>query len=494
MKQEGLKLFKSGKYEDAIKAFTALLEMPNSTDKDRIFYNRGTCNEYLKKYEEAIQDLTQAVQINREYSKAFQKRAKCYEILNQLEDALVDYNIIYIIDLIHEKQDIPPQIEKISFEVGRKRAAETILRRKETESVTYEFPQEHAIRVYLSGFTEPIQHETPTETLEELNEMIGLDSDNGDLYYNRAVIYLNQKNYIEAEQDFRFALELDSQNKIKSLLQLTIFSIVKCNFLQAQVYVDQGLKLTNNNESEEDEKKKKYYKVFLYFNAQIKFETNKSSEGLELSNQLRDKYPDYPDVYLQIAQYYFIREECDKCKENLNKAIELYPNCGMAYFQLALIAVKTANYIDGKVNFEKAIKLIPDLGYIYNFYSEFLFSTNELNLAFKMVETGIEKDPTFPLNYLTKAAFISQTDPSRQNEVNDLYKKALDIDPTCVASYEKLAMSFLMNMQCDDAIRYLNKAVTYCKNDAELEEIYASMVSAEGKKAALDYASKYLSH
>lgn len=467
------------------------MEYPNCSDKDRVLYNLASCYEQLKDYEGAIQNLTQAVQINRKYIKAFLKRAKCYENFNQLEEALADYNIAYIINLIDNKQEIPPEIEKISLQLGKKRAAEKLLLRNE-KAITYEFPQEHSIRLYLSGFTEQLEHDKPTESLDDLNNMIGLDPDNGDTYYSRAVIYLNQKNYIEAEQDFRFALEMDSQYKMKALLQLTIFSIVKCNFLQAQIYIDQGLKMTSVENC--DESIAKYDKLFMYFNAQIKFETNKPEEGLALSNDLIAKYPSYPDAYLQKAQHFFLKENLEPCKSNLEEAIKLYPNYGMAYFQLALVAIKSEKIEDAKKNFEKAVELIPNLGYLYNFYSEFLFSINEVGLAFKMVEAGIEKDPTFPLNYLTKAAFISQTDPSRQEEVNELYKKALDIDPTCVASYEKLAMSFLMAMQCDDAIRYLNKAVTYCKNDGELEEIYASMASAEGKKAALDYASKYLSN
>lgn len=109
--------------------------------------------------------------------------------------------------------------------------------------------------------------------------------------------------------------------------------------------------------------------------------------------------------------------------------------------------------------FKKSLDFLPNLGYVYNFLSECLFSMNRIEEASNVIEEGIKKDPEFPLNYLTKGTFITVTDPSKQDEVNELYKKALDIDPSCVATYEKLAITNLQLMKCDDAVKYLNKAV-----------------------------------
>lgn len=195
-----------------------------------------------------------------------------------------------------------PDIERLCNIVGRNRA-ETQMQIREEHPVTFDFPKEHAFRLYMSGFSEPLKHEEVTESIDEINDQIGFDPDNGDLCYLRAVCYLNQQQYTEAEQDFRFAVDLETQYYFKALSQLIIFSIVKCNFTQAQIYVNQGLKKEPDN---------KYY---LYYNAQIQFESDKQEEGIKLINDLISKYPDFPDAYLQLSQYYFLKDDLKPCQE-----------------------------------------------------------------------------------------------------------------------------------------------------------------------------------
>jgi len=78
-KSKGNKLFKDGKYEDAIQCYTrAIEECPtNKTDDLSTFYqNRAASHEMLKKYKEVIVDCNKAIQLNNRYVKALVRRAK----------------------------------------------------------------------------------------------------------------------------------------------------------------------------------------------------------------------------------------------------------------------------------------------------------------------------------------------------------------------------------------------------------------------------------
>jgi len=100
LKEGGNKEFKEGRYEEAIKLYTECLALdPNLSGINKLLYsNRATALKSLKKYDEAIDDLSKAIDMDPEYIKAYSKRAQCYMETGRYEEAERDYNMVALKD------------------------------------------------------------------------------------------------------------------------------------------------------------------------------------------------------------------------------------------------------------------------------------------------------------------------------------------------------------------------------------------------------------
>lgn len=80
-KEEGTKLFKEGKYEQALQSYRQAAEVDeyNRAFNSAVYMNIGTCLSKLGKHKEAIRELTKSIEFNPTYAKAYLKRSDCYE-------------------------------------------------------------------------------------------------------------------------------------------------------------------------------------------------------------------------------------------------------------------------------------------------------------------------------------------------------------------------------------------------------------------------------
>jgi tetratricopeptide (TPR) repeat protein len=95
LKTIGNELFSAKKYDEAIEAYSEALDICPSGDEHSyaraVFYsNRAACFMELKKYEEAIADCTRCIKLDPRYLKAYVRRSKANEALDNLDDALAD--------------------------------------------------------------------------------------------------------------------------------------------------------------------------------------------------------------------------------------------------------------------------------------------------------------------------------------------------------------------------------------------------------------------
>ena len=92
----GLIRFEAGDYEEAIRRFSAALEegewLEEITGKYVLFFYRGTGWIILRQYQMALADLNQAIQINPQYTVAYNNRGVAYFDLGQYEQAIADYD------------------------------------------------------------------------------------------------------------------------------------------------------------------------------------------------------------------------------------------------------------------------------------------------------------------------------------------------------------------------------------------------------------------
>ena len=96
MKTEGNDCFKKRQWADAITTYSDCLNIDpqNYVFNAKLLCNRAACLIYLKKYPDAIKDCTQAIEYQKDYVKAYMRRAQCYKSIGTVEaldEALRDF-------------------------------------------------------------------------------------------------------------------------------------------------------------------------------------------------------------------------------------------------------------------------------------------------------------------------------------------------------------------------------------------------------------------
>jgi tetratricopeptide (TPR) repeat protein len=98
LKEEGNYEFKKGNYTEALSLYDrALSNLSSYTEDDmraNLLFNKASCFFHLKRYEEAVKFSTEAITVNPNYFKAYNRRAMSYERLERFEDALSDLDRI----------------------------------------------------------------------------------------------------------------------------------------------------------------------------------------------------------------------------------------------------------------------------------------------------------------------------------------------------------------------------------------------------------------
>lgn len=87
--QKGNVYRRSGKYEDAITAYTKAIEL--QPEYSAAYNNRGLSYKNLGKYAEAIEDYTTAIRINPNYAIAYNNRGLVNKTIGKYDEAIADY-------------------------------------------------------------------------------------------------------------------------------------------------------------------------------------------------------------------------------------------------------------------------------------------------------------------------------------------------------------------------------------------------------------------
>ncbi len=192
--------------ERSIKDFSIAIE--GKPDYDHAFYNRGTAR---KDYGEflgdtvillaAKKDFDDAISIDVQFAKAFQNRAIVYEMLNDLDKALSDYNraielagnydfyvnrgVIY-----GRKGDFDNAIKDFDFVLSKIENASAYSNRGLANDMLGNYEK----------------------SLQDYNKAIELEPNSYSYFYNRSLVHYRMKNYQKALEDISQAITLEPEN------------------------------------------------------------------------------------------------------------------------------------------------------------------------------------------------------------------------------------------------------------------------------------------
>lgn len=104
MKQEGNDFFSQGKYQEAYDIYTEALTIDplNKSTNAKLYYNRALVGSKIDKTEQAIDDCSQAIELDHTYLKAYIKRGRCYMESEKYEEAVRDYEKVCKMDRSRE--------------------------------------------------------------------------------------------------------------------------------------------------------------------------------------------------------------------------------------------------------------------------------------------------------------------------------------------------------------------------------------------------------
>jgi stress-induced-phosphoprotein 1 len=117
-KEQANSLFKEGKYEQAIKIYSDILE--SESDNTTILSNRSLCYIKMEQYQEALQDAVKCTKLKSDWGKAWGRLGASLYGLNKLDESLVAYNKANQLEPNQIYQDMIEQIKNEVLQVKNK--------------------------------------------------------------------------------------------------------------------------------------------------------------------------------------------------------------------------------------------------------------------------------------------------------------------------------------------------------------------------------------
>lgn len=156
-------------------------------------------------YEQAINYLTMAIQIDPDFADAYYVRAIVYKDLGDYDQAIADYN--KVIDLAPNAVPVYNDRGVTYKKLGKYNQA--IADYNKAIELDPDF-----VLAYINRGVAYIDLEKYDQAITDLNKAIKLDPNNAEAYNNRGVAYDKQQKYDQAIDDFTKAIELDPSDAL----------------------------------------------------------------------------------------------------------------------------------------------------------------------------------------------------------------------------------------------------------------------------------------
>ncbi|XP_040834875.1 RNA polymerase II-associated protein 3 isoform X1 [Ochotona curzoniae] len=210
LKDKGNKYFKQGKYDEAIECYTK--GMDADPYNPVLPTNRASAHLRLKKFAVAESDCNLAIALNRNYTKAYARRAAARAALQNMEGAKADYEKVLELEPGHfEATNELRKINQTFQSEGSSQPAGVAMEKRPPEgegAATEERKRQQALAQKDLGniFFKEGRYE---KAIECYTQGMAADSTNALLPANRAMAYLKIRKFREAEEDCTCAISLD---------------------------------------------------------------------------------------------------------------------------------------------------------------------------------------------------------------------------------------------------------------------------------------------
>nr|XP_061803887.1 mitochondrial import receptor subunit TOM70-like [Nerophis lumbriciformis] len=480
--QKGIKYFNAAKYQNAIHCFTEAIEIcPTEKKRDlsEFYHNRAWAHEQQMKWTEVVRDCTEAVTRNPHCIKAFLKRAKAHEKLDNKKECLEDSIAVSIME-DYRNMEIRDPLRKIIRRMGNEAL-------DEYENREWTMPSPQYIKSYFGCFTDDIISQ-PLQKGEKKDEDEDNEGEASEVTASSG--YLKAKHYMEEEEYDKIisecTKEVDSEGRYlaEALLLRGTFHLLTANFVAAEADLDRIINMQEAN-------------VKLRANALIKRgslynQTNERILSRQHFNMAAEIDACNPDVYHHRGQLKMVLDQASGALEDFDKSILLRSDFALTQAQRSF-ALFTQEFtwlfqsrkaiqqaLDG---FKDVIKRFPTCAEGYALYAQALTMCKLFGEADEMYDKCIELEPDNATHYVYKGLlqlrWKRDLDWASKSELClDLIRKAIEIDNKCAFAYESMGCVELLRGNYDKAIEMSTKALDLAKTPNDVGTHYTRCEAA----------------
>ncbi|MEJ9113292.1 tetratricopeptide repeat protein [Bacillus paramobilis] len=447
-----IELINNNQLQEALKLIE---EMKRINDKSaRIYYFEGNIYALDKKFSEAIDMYTKAIEYDNTYISVYNNRAYTYVMLNKYEEAMLDFA---------KALEISPTSKKIyknrayvyikmnEYQKAMKDIANAI-DIDESDSILYKVRGQ--IRVRLEEYEEAI---------EDYTKAIELDATDADYYYGRANVYDELNRYEEAIEDYTKAIELDVTDADYYYGRANVYDELN-RYEEAIEDYTKAIEL----ESED---------AVLYCNRAMSYgELKEYEEAIEDYTKAIELDATDAAYYYRRANVYDELNRYEEAIEDYTKAIELESEGAILYYNRAMSYGELKEYEEAIEDYTKAIELAPDNSISYNARANVYNELNRYEEAIEDYTKAIEMEPEDAILYYNRA--MSYGELKEYEEAIEDYTKAIELDATDADYYYRRARLYKTLDRYEEAIEDYMKVL-------KLNPIYEEAISEKEELLAL---------
>ncbi|KAI0665614.1 hypothetical protein C8Q78DRAFT_1083846 [Trametes maxima] len=445
LKAKGNSAYQQRKFATAIDYYTRAIAVTPKPEPV-FFSNRAACFVNLNppQHDKVIEDCDKALELDKNYLKALNRRATALEVLERFPEALRDFTAAAILDKF-QNMSSAEAVERVLKKLATNKAQEIFTsREKRLPSHMFtsayfgafrprplpELPEspstgDSTLRMALEALSASDYAHAFTLVNEAIEQGISWDSGKAEALNLRGTFKFLMTEIDGAKEDFLKSIELQP-----SLTQTWV--------KVASVYMEQG-----------DPKK-----AFECFEEAIKHN------------------PNDPDIYYHRGQVLFIMNEFGEAAENYTKSTELDDKFVFSHIQLAVAQYKSGNLANSMATFRRTLKAFPERSEPQNYYGELLLDQQRYPDAVEKFERAIEIErlKTPPMNVLPMvnkglALFQWKQDVEAAEKC---CQEALEIDPECEAAVATLAQLSLQQGKIDIALTMFDRQSQLARSEPEL--------------------------
>ncbi|KAF5351253.1 hypothetical protein D9756_008325 [Leucocoprinus leucothites] len=463
--QKGKNAYKSSNYSQAAEYYTRSIQI--SPKPESTFYNNcAACyvNMSPPQHEKVIEDCNEALQLDRTYVKALDRRAGAYEGLGQYEAALRDFTAATILDKF-QNQSTAAAVERVLKKLSTEKAAEIIKGRGPR------LPSHTFISAYFAAFRErplPALPETPAQGDETL------------LLALQALKASDYPHVVSANEAIDQGIST-TEGKAEALNLRGTFKFLMGDVEGAKDDLNESIKLIPS------------FTQSLVKIASVHMEQGDPTTAFQCFEDAIKHNPNDPDIYYLRGQVFFIVSDYAEASQNYTKSSELDETFVFSHIQLAVAQYKSGKIANSIATFRRTINSFPNRGEPQNYYGELLLDQGRFEEAIEKFDKAIEleklKSPQSPnvLSLVNKGLALYQWKQDI-GAAERCYNEALRTDPECEAAVATLAQLNLKQSRIEKAVEMFERQAELARNEPELAN---ALTYQYASKSQLDFTQNY---